>query len=174
MKTIACYLILVLFLFTEMCNAQNGDNRKKFRNEIDSVMKQKLITNLQISDADADKLMNAFKENNKSVKSLAKERKGVMESIELDPSAADIETKLDKLSGIDTQLIELRQNFYRNLKTFLTPQQIAKTFVIKKNFNRELKQQLRKRGNRNKQNKPDNQNNQNNQFNRNEDNGTDK
>lgn len=97
-----------------------------------------------------------------------------MESIELDPSAADIETKLDKLSGIDTQLIELRQNFYRNLKTFLTPQQIAKTFVIKKNFNRELKQQLRKRGNRNKQNKPDNQNNQNNQFNRNEDNGTDK
>lgn len=171
MKTIFCYLIFVLLLFTEICNAQNGDNRKKFRNEIDSVMKQKLITNLQISDADADKLMNAFKENNKAVKSHAKERKAVMESIELDPSAADVETKLDKLSSIDTQLIELRQNFYRNLKTFLTPQQIAKTIVIRKNFNKELKQQFKKRGNRNKQNKQDNQNNQ---FNRNENNSNEK
>lgn len=171
MKTISCYLILILILFTGICNAQNGNNRKKFRNEIDSVMKQKLVTGVQISETDADKLMNAFKENNKSVKSLVKERKVVMESIELDPSAADVETKLDKLSDIDTQLIELRQNFYKSLKTFLTPQQIAKTIVLKKNFNKELKQQLKKRGNKNRQNNPDNKNNQ---SDRNENNGFDK
>jgi hypothetical protein len=147
MKTFKKILILAFLLISGISYSQNGEKGKQFRDEINKVMKDKLITNLNVSDETADKILKAFKDNLANIRALNKERKKIIESIELDPGAADIDTKLDNMINIESEILKSRKDFFANLRTFMTPQQIAKTIVMKKNFEKELKNQLKKRKN---------------------------
>ena len=57
----------------------------------------------------ADKYITAIRENNGKVKDLLKEKKTIMKSIEADPEAADVGSKLDKSFEIDSRIIETRK-----------------------------------------------------------------
>ncbi|MBL0106430.1 MAG: hypothetical protein IPP52_03815 [Ignavibacteria bacterium] len=157
MKNILLFSVFIIFTFVNLCDAQfdnNKDNDKKqFRAQIDSIMKQKLIEKLNLSESSADKYIIAIRENNGKVKDLLKEKKTIMKSIEADPEAADVGSKLDKSFEIDSRIIETRKEFIRDVSSYMTPQQIAKSMILKKNFNKEFKNQIKKHKNKDKINK---------------------
>ncbi|MGB4853454.1 MAG: hypothetical protein WBQ38_14150 [Ignavibacteria bacterium] len=157
MKNILLFSVFIVFTFVSLCTAQfdnNKDNDKKqFRAQIDSIMKQKLIEKLDLSESSADKYIIAIRENNGKVKDLLKEKKTIMKSIEADPEAADVGSKLDKSFEIDSRIIETRKEFIRDISSYMTPQQIAKSMILKKNFNKEFKNQIKKHKNKDKINK---------------------
>lgn len=157
MKNILLFSVFIVFTFVSLCTAQfdnNKDNDKKqFRAQIDSIMKQKLIEKLNLSESSADKYIIAIRENNGKVKDLLKEKKTIMKSIEADPEAADVGSKLDKSFEIDSRIIETRKEFIRDISSYMTPQQIAKSMILKKNFNKEFKNQIKKHKNKDKINK---------------------
>lgn len=157
MKNILLFSVFIVFTFVNLSTAQfdnNKDNDKKqFRAQIDSIMKQKLIEKLNLSESSADKYIIAIRENNGKVKDLLKEKKTIMKSIEADPEAADVGGKLDKSFEIDSRIIETRKEFIRDVSSYMTPQQIAKSMILKKNFNKEFKNQIKKHKNKDKINK---------------------
>ncbi|MBK7253332.1 MAG: hypothetical protein IPI04_05270 [Ignavibacteria bacterium] len=157
MKNILLFSVFIVFTFVNLSTAQfdnNKDNDKKqFRAQIDSIMKQKLIEKLNLSESSADKYIIAIRENNGKVKDLLKEKKTIMKSIEADPEAADVGSKLDKSFEIDSRIIETRKEFIRDISSYMTPQQIAKSMILKKNFNKEFKNQIKKHKNKDKINK---------------------
>lgn len=148
MKNITFIAVFVILVIGNISNAQfnkkNDSDKRQFRMQIDTLMKQKLMEKLDMSESAADKYVSAFRENNNKIKELMKEKKTVMRSIEADPEAADIVSKLDKVFDIDSRIIETRRAFIKDISTYLTPQQIAKSMILKKNFNREFKDQIRK------------------------------
>lgn len=148
MKNITLIAAFVILVIGNISNAQfekkNDNDKRQFRMQIDTLMKHKLMKKLDMSESTADKYVSAFRENNNRIKELMKEKKAIMKSIEADPEAADIITKLDKAFDIDSRIIETRRAFIKDISTYLTPQQIAKSMILKKNFNREFKDQIRK------------------------------
>ncbi|MEO6694044.1 MAG: hypothetical protein ABIY50_12820 [Ignavibacteria bacterium] len=147
-------IFLILFLFNAGFSIAQRDGKKNNSDDLDKVLKQKVMDKLSFDESAADMFISAYKDNNKQMRLINKERKEIMESIELDPGASDIESKLDKMVEVDTKMAELRKNFFIQLKTFLTPQQIAKTLILRKNFHKELRKQMGKQRKRDKSDKP--------------------
>ncbi len=157
MKNILLFSVFIVFTFVSLCTAQfdnyKDNDKKQFRAQIDSIMKQKLIEKLDLSESSADKYIIAIRENNSKVKDLLKEKKTIMKSIEADPEAADVGSKLDKSFEIDSRIIETRKEFIKDISSYMTPQQIAKSMILKRNFNKEFKNQIKKHKNKDKINK---------------------
>lgn len=153
MKSILLLAVLIVIAIANISSAQTDTDKtadkKQFRVQLDSIMKQKLMEKLNLSESSADKYISAFRENNDKVKELMKEKKSLMRSIEANPEAPDIGTKLDQSFDIDNRIIETRRSFVKDVSSYLTPQQIAKSMILKKNFNKEFKNQIRKHKNKN-------------------------
>jgi len=120
------------------------------KQELENLFKEKVKTNLNVDQFTADKLVESYKDNNLQMRTLRKEIKETYKSIESDPDAADMSSKLDKVIELEKKSVEQKEKFYNELKTFLTPQQIAKSFFMKKKFNKELRKELDKRGKKRK------------------------
>ncbi|MDQ3194506.1 MAG: hypothetical protein M3P82_05850 [Bacteroidota bacterium] len=144
MTSVKIILMSVLLFSAGFSFAQNDKDRKQMRDSMNAIMKQKIISNLELDDATADKFISVYKENNKNIRMIMKEKKELMESIENDPNASDIDTKLDKILQLETDVLDLRKSFFRELKTFLSPQQIAKTLVLRKRFERQFRKEVMK------------------------------
>jgi len=143
-------IFLILFFFTTGFSFAQRDGKRKTSDDLDKVLKQKVMEKLNFDESTADRLLLAYKDNKKQIRAINKERKEIMESIELDPGATDIESKLEKMLEIETRIADLRKNFFTELKTFLTPQQIANTLILRKNFHKELRKQMNKHRKRDK------------------------
>ncbi len=142
-------LTLILFAFNNSY-AQRDMNKMKFREKIDSVMRVKLIENADLDSVTADRFLEIYKDNNNKIRKISKEKKNLMETIEKDPGAFDIESRIDKLMDLETNILNQRKSFISEIKTFLTPQQIAKTLVMRKNIEKVIRKEL---SNRKKSNK---------------------
>ena len=137
--------LLVCLIFTaNYSSAQFDKNRPQIKGEIDSLMKIKLTSETGIDQTTTDKFFEAYKVNNIQIRELKKEKREVMKLIKTDPSALDVGTKLDKLIELDYDIFKKRKAFMEDLKTFMTPQQIAETFVFMKDFSREFRDKIRK------------------------------
>lgn len=79
------------------------------------------------------------------MRDLMNEKRELMDDIDLDPGAADIESKLDRALDIDIQIAELKKSFKNRLREFMTPQEIAKTMKFRRKFERDLRQEIRKK-----------------------------
>lgn len=150
MNKILFFALMLLLSLSSMAFSQRG-NRNNFSDEIGNVMKQKLMENLNLDETTADKYIALHKENNKQLRDLMKEKRELMKAINDNPDAADIETKLNSFLELDSKIIDLRKNHINELKAFLTPQQIAKSMIFTRKFNKEFRNQIRERK-RNRQN----------------------
>lgn len=156
------YKNLILFLLFLLVNTgfAQRDGKMQFKEEFEKIMKQKMMEGLNIDDATADKFMETYKQSKQNLRVLMKEKRELQKSIEMDPEAIDIGTKLDKWMKIDTKIIESRNQYYNDLKTFLTPAQIAKSINLRKKVEKELRNELkkhRKQDKLDKSDKPDNE-----------------
>lgn len=137
--------VSLFFLSSVPTFSQLDDGKKPMKNEIEKIMRQKLIDKLSLDEATADKVVNSYRDNNIKLRELNRDKKELMESIELDPSSPDIDSKLDKLLDLDSKILDQRKNFFNELRSYLTPQQIAKTLILRKNFSKELRKQVHKK-----------------------------
>ena len=125
--------LLMLFLFVSVNSfAQKDSTKFQQMQELESVFKEKVKSNLGIDDAQTDKLIELQKENKKQLRDLRKEEKEIYKEIEANPEASDIDSKFNKIFELERKSLEVKENYFNELKTFLSPQQIAKTFIIKR------------------------------------------
>ncbi len=150
MKTLLTLFILSMLIMAVNVFSQPDSLKIQRKQELENLFKEKVKTNLNVDQYTADRLVESYKNNNLQMRTLRKEIKETYKSIESDPDAADLSSKLDRIIDLEKKSVEQKEKFYNELKTFLTPQQIAKSFFMKKKFNKELRKELDKRGKKRK------------------------
>lgn len=139
-KTIILITLLIIILGSINSYSQN-DNKKKFR----TLVKQKLMEKLDISDSIADKYINLYNKNREDIKKLQQEKRTLMKDIEDNFDAADISDKIDRLVDIDLQIDKIKKEFINEAKTFLTPKQIAQSIIFQRNLKLFLAKEIKKK-----------------------------
>jgi len=147
MNKILLITILLLGLNAGESFSQRGNNNN-FSDEIGKAMKQKLMESVNLDEATANKFVELRKEKMKQMRDLMREKRDLMKQINDNPDAADIESKLNNILDLETKAIEVRRNHINEMKLFMTPQQIAKSMIFIKKFNKEFRNQIKQKGNR--------------------------
>lgn len=140
MKTIL--LFFVLFISTQVF-AQNPSEGP--REELLKVKMEKFMELLQVDSETAIKYFKAAQENRKAINKLNKKRANLMDDIESNLDAADLGSKLDQMEDIELSIANQRISFLNELKTILTPKQIAQAIILEKKFGKKLKEEIGKR-----------------------------
>ena len=144
-------LPLMLFVFSIYTNGQvkNGNIRDK----IEKIKLEKLIKKLDLDDKTAEIFTEKHKNFVSVIKDLNKKRvsayKLMLENLE---TGNGLDTLVDQVLDYESQIAKERDDFAEDLKTVLTPKQIATMIVFERKFNTELKkilQNYRKRNNNN-------------------------
>lgn len=139
-------LILTIVLITISWNAAlisqvKSDN---FRDKIEKIKIEKLINKLELDDNKAENFTSMYKDFSMLIKDLNKKRftayKLMVENLE---SGSGLDTLVEQVIGYETQINGEREKFTEDLKTILTPKQIAKMIVFERKFNNELKKLLK-------------------------------
>ena len=113
--------------------------------ELKKIRKEKYLENVSVDDATADRYFELFDENFLAVKKLNKQKKENMEYIEKNIEAADVSARIEEILEIDSKIVEKKKDLFTQLKTFLSPKQIAQSIIFQLKFNKELKNQIDKR-----------------------------
>lgn len=136
--------ILIVIIFIVSFSAADAQP-KKMTDELKKIRKEKYLENVSVDDATADRYFELFDENFLAVKKLIKQKKDNMEYIEKNIDAADVSVKIEEILDIDSKIVEKKKDLYAQLKTFLSPKQIAQSIIFQMKFNKELKNQIDKR-----------------------------
>lgn len=133
LKKLAILLIFILGLNVPLI-AQEDTSNLSSRQKIRKAIKEKLMNKLEINEETADKFMNLYNEQVKVVKEFNKERKDLMKSIEDNPGAPDVMTKINDLITIEDKITKSKKDFIADLQKFLSPKQIAQVLIFQKNL----------------------------------------
>ncbi len=147
MKTFIISLgtIFLLLLMANPSFSQRDSMRAEMKEQLSKLMKERLVEKVGLSEITADRFMKALDENGTQVRALMKERRDLMDEIDFDPGAQDVEKKMDRTIEIDIKIAELRKSFKSELREFMSAQEIAKTMKFRKKFEKELKKEIRKK-----------------------------
>ena len=113
-------------------NAQIDTQNTKAGKLIRESIRKKFIEYVRTDEQTTDKFFSDFRKNHKEINTLLRERRNIMKEIELNTDADDIQQKLERVSQIDKNIFNLKQEFSESLKAYLTPEQIAKTIIFEK------------------------------------------
>jgi hypothetical protein len=141
--------IIAAFSLNNALDAQEkGD---KFRDRIEKIKIEKLINKLELDDNTAEVFTAKYKDFSKLIKELNKKRflayKLMVENLE---SGSGLDTLVDQVIAYEIQINDERENFAVDLKTFLSPKQIATIIVFERKFNNEIKKLLQEYQKKNK------------------------
>jgi hypothetical protein len=142
MKKLLLFFIIALF-FSADSYAQ--DDRDKFRQEIDKIRKEKFIERTKVDDATADRYFQVTNTFMETMKSLNQQQRRLMKSIEDNPDASDIDSKLNQFIENEDKIGNVKKEYYENLKTFLTSKQVAQSIIFQRQFMKKLKNEVDKR-----------------------------
>ena len=139
------FAIMLSVILVNTSYAQRDSMKADMKEQLSKLMKERLVEKVGLSESTANLFMAALDENGKEVRKLTRERKELMDEIDLDPSAADIESKMDRTIEIDIQLAEMRKSFKKQLRNFMSAQEIAKTMNFRRKFEKELRKEIKKK-----------------------------
>jgi len=141
------YNIIIILLFlvvscsTGLKAQGKGDN---FRDKIEKIKMEKLVKRLDLDDNTAELFKTKYKDFSSKVKELNQKRvivyKQMLENLE---SGGGLDTLVAQLLEYESQLYNARESFAEDLRTILTPKQIATMIVFERRFNNELKKILK-------------------------------
>ncbi len=143
MKNIVLLLSVILISFSSL-QAQP----KKITDELKQIRKQKYLESVSVDDATADKYFEVYDENFGAIMKMNKQKKDNMEYIEKNIDASDVSTKLDEILDLDAKILEKKKDLYTQLKTLLSPKQLAQSVIFQLKFNKELRKQIDKKKSR--------------------------
>jgi hypothetical protein len=115
-----------------------------FRDKIEKIKIEKLVKKLELDDNTAEVFTSKYKDFSKLIKELNRKRfiayKLMVENLE---SGNGLDTLVDRVIGYESQLNDERTKFAEDLKTILTPKQIATMIIFERKFNNELRKLLK-------------------------------
>ena len=132
MKNIIFILGTLFMLCSLQANAQIDTQNTKAGKLIRESIRKKFIEYVRTDEQTTEKFFSDFRKNRKEINTLLRERQYIMKEIELNTDADDIQQKLERVSQIDKNIFNLKQEFSESLKAYLTPEQIAKTIIFEK------------------------------------------
>lgn len=149
-------IIFAVILVSASVNisVNSQDKGDKFRDKIEKIKIEKLVNKLDIDDNTADIFAEKYKNFSIVIKDLNKKRidayKLMIENLE---SGNGLDTLVDQVTGYESKINDEREKFAEDLKTILTPKQIATMIVFERKFNNELRKLLKDYQKENKKNK---------------------
>lgn len=129
-------LILLIFVigFNITLQAQEDSSMTGSRKKLRKAIKEKFMQKLDIDEATANKFFDLFNEQKKVMKEYSKNKMQLMKSIEDNPDAGDVMSKINQIMEIDDKINKSRKDFIAELQKFLTPKQIAQSIIFQKNL----------------------------------------
>ncbi len=132
-------LFLILILAVSFSAYSQPNNKLK------EVRKQKFLEVVSVDDATADRYFELFEANFSAIQNLSNQKKDNLAYVEKNTDASDVTAKLDEILELDTKILEKKKELYKELKTFLTPKQLAQTVVFQAKFTKKLKEEIEKK-----------------------------
>jgi septal ring factor EnvC (AmiA/AmiB activator) len=134
------FLIIIAFLFITGTNAQD-DN---FRTKIEKIKVEKLVKKLELDEATEDVFVQKYKTFRQTIRDLNKARAKIMRQIEKNIDNNEVlDTLIDRMLEVEQEITTQRKNYAEDLKSYLTPKQIATMIIFERNFALELRRILR-------------------------------
>lgn len=134
--------VMIILCFNPVIYAQEKSD--KFRDKIEKIKIEKLINKLELDDNTAEVFTAKYKDFSKLIKDLNRKRfkayKLMVDNLE---SASGLDTLVDMVIGYETQINDEREKFTEDLKTILSPKQIATMIVFERKFNNEIRKLLK-------------------------------
>lgn len=142
MKKLILFCVIAL-MFAANSYAQN--DREDFKQKLNQVRKEKFIERVKVDDATADKYFQVTDVFLKQIKDLNQSQKTLVKSMKDNPTASDIESKLNQYIDNEDKIGNTKTEYYQNLKTFLSTTQVAQAIVFQREFMKKLKDEVDKR-----------------------------
>lgn len=134
------FLIIFTLLFITGTNAQD-DN---FRTKIEKIKVEKLVKKLELDEVTEDVFVQKYKTFRQTVRDLNKARAKIIKQIEKNLDNNEVlDTLIDRMLEVEQEITTQRKNYAEDLKTYLTPKQIATMIIFERNFALELRRILR-------------------------------
>lgn len=136
----------VAILFTAMSvhaqSAFEGPHGDVMR-RIEELRKVRIMDALKMNDTTAVKFLNRWNEFHLRMQELMERRNALVDHLEeiINKSGEqdELAPAVEQLLTLDRELAQLRIKFYENLKSILTPRQIAEMIVVDRKFNQEVR-----------------------------------
>ncbi|MBE2254694.1 MAG: hypothetical protein IAE65_00710 [Ignavibacteria bacterium] len=136
-------LLVLTFLTVNLSFAQK-DNFK-FSDEVNKVLKSKLMEKLSIDENTAEKYLTLTKNFQSSIRTLSSNQKKIYKELESNLDSPDLSSKIDEITNIDIQIANQKKEYYNNLKSIFTPKQIAQSIILQRDLFKKVKSEVDKR-----------------------------
>ncbi|MCI0472515.1 MAG: hypothetical protein L0Y76_02925 [Ignavibacteria bacterium] len=150
MKTRILFIFVAAILLAGTLNSIAQQDTSTRKGKFQKVVKEKFMEKVGVDEKTADMFMEAMKSQQDEMKQLQQKRKSIMKEITDNPNSTDVQTKLEDMLDIDYKMHISRKNFFNELKTFMTPQQIAGSMSFQKNMKDFMKQNKKGKNKRGK------------------------
>lgn len=128
------FLIFILTVFSFSVKAQEDSSKTNSHSHFKKAIKEKLMEKLNIDEATATKVMKLISEQKNQIAEYTKEKMQTIKYLEDNPDAGDVMLKINGLLELDDKINKSRKDFIEELKTILTPKQIAQSIIFQKNL----------------------------------------
>jgi len=134
------YPIGLILLLVIGAKAQDDD----FRTKVEKIKLEKLTRKLELDKTTEDTFIQRYKAFRQTITELNKQRAKIMRQIENNLDHNDVlDTLIDQMLDVEQEITRQRKNYAEDLKTYLTPKQIAIMIIFERNFALELRKILR-------------------------------
>ncbi len=149
------YKIILIILAAVILSFKPVFSQDDFREKLQEIKLEKLTKKLELDETTKSAFLDKYKSFSSDMRELNKKRakayKQMTENLE---SGEGLDTLVSQLLDYEQQINDKRESFVADMKTILTPKQIAKMIVFERKFNNEIKKLLKQYQKDNKKEKP--------------------
>jgi hypothetical protein len=148
-KFIILILFVVSFIYSDITHSQKRAD--DIWEKIEKIKLEKLVKRLNLDDNTSAVFSDKYKSFSNTIRILNQKRtkcfKLMAENLE---SGEGLDTLVDQVMNIESEINRERMNFASDLKTILTSKQIATMIIFERRFNTELRKLIKQYNEKNK------------------------
>lgn len=139
-NSLICFFIICIL--AGVTQAQNrGDN---IWEKIEKIKVEKLVKRLNLDDNTAATFTDKYKTFSKSIRELNQKRNKYLKLMAENLNSGEgLDTLVDQVMDIESEINKERMNFAAELKSMLTSKQIATMIIFERRFNTELRKLIK-------------------------------
>jgi uncharacterized protein Yka (UPF0111/DUF47 family) len=141
--------ILLILITIAACGALTGrgayaqNNADDIRDRIEKIKLEKMVKKMELDESTAEIFKEKYKTFSASLRELTKKRaKAYLEMTQNIESGIGLDSLLNEILSMESQIDKERLDFIADLKTFLSAKQIAIMIVFERKFNIQLRKLL--------------------------------
>ena len=139
-----CFFIVTMVLSLGLCYGQDRPNQYRPQQRVEQFKKLRMIEALKLDDDTSVRFFAKYSKHEDVMRDINKQRDELIDQLQdmrrSNSNGDDMEKIFANLTALDTKQAEERQRFLGDLKSVLTPAQIADLIIFERNFARNLRQ----------------------------------